>query len=78
LKQKLVKAQKTTSNRSQSTVAQQFWWFKLYEKALCFLRTKNTGVCNATVKSFGKLFDHFTLGGDEMNLIADANGELRV
>jgi hypothetical protein len=78
LKQKPVKAQKTTSKRSQCTVAQQFRWFKLYEKALCFLRTKNTGVCNKTGKSFGELIDHFILGGDETNLIADADGELRI
>ena len=78
LKQKPVKAQKTTSKRSQCTVAQQFRWFKLYEKALLFLRTKNTGVCNKTGKSFGELIDHFILGGDEMNLIADADGELRI
>ena len=78
LKQKPVKAQKTTSKRSQCTVAQQFRWFKLYEKALCFLRTKNTGVCNKTEKSFGELIDHFILGGDETNLIADADGDLRI
>jgi hypothetical protein len=79
LKQKPVKAQKTTSKQSQCTVAQQFRWFKLYEKALCFLRTKNTvGVCNKTGKSFGELIDHFILGGDETNLIADADGDLRI
>jgi hypothetical protein len=78
LKQKPVKAQKTTSKQSQCTVAQQFRWFKLYEKALCFLRTKNTGVCNKTGKSFGDLINHFILGGDETNLIADADGELRI
>jgi hypothetical protein len=78
LKQKPVKAQKTTSKRSQCTVAQQFRWFKLYEKALCFLRTKNTGVCNKTGKSFGELIDHFILGSNEMNLIADADGDLRI
>ncbi len=50
----------------------------MYEKALCFLRTKNTSVCNATGKSFGKLIDHFILGGNETNLIADANGELKI
>jgi hypothetical protein len=50
----------------------------LYEKALCFLQTKNTNVFNATRKSFGKLIDHFILGGNEINLIADANGELKI
>ena len=78
LKQKTVKAQKTTSKRSQCTVAQQFRWFKLYEKALCFLQTKNTGVCNVTGKSFGELIDHFILGGDETNFIADADGDLNL
>ncbi len=78
LKQKPVKAQKTTSKQSQCTVAQKFGWFKLYEKALCFLRNKNTGVCNKTGKSFGELINHFILGGNETNLIVDADGELRI
>ena len=78
MKQKPVKAQNTTSKHSQCTVAQQFRWFKLYEKALFFLRTKNTGVCNKTGKSFVELIDHFILGSDETNLIADADGKLRI
>jgi hypothetical protein len=78
LKQKPVKAQKTTSKQSQCTVAQQFRWFKLYKKALCFLQTKNTGVCNKTGKSFGELINHFILGSDETNLIADADDDLRI
>jgi hypothetical protein len=69
---------KTTSKQSQCTVAQQFRWFKLYKKALCFLRTKNTEVCNKTGKSFGELINHFILGGNETNLIADADGDLRI
>jgi hypothetical protein len=39
---------------------------------------KYNGVCNATRKSFGGLTDHFILGGNETNLITDANGELKV
>ena len=39
---------------------------------------ENTGVCNKTGKSFGELIDHFILGGDETNLIADADGEVRI
>ena len=78
LKQRPVKAQKTTSKRSQCTVAQQFRWFTLYSKALAFLREKNTGVCRVTNKSFGEVIEYFILGGDETNLIADADGELRI
>jgi len=78
LKKKPAKAQKTISKQSQCTVAQQLWCFKLYEKALCFLRTKNTRECNKTGKLFGELINHFILGGDETNLIADADGELRI
>jgi hypothetical protein len=35
-------------------------------------------VCNKTGKSFGELIDHFILGGDETNLIADDDGDLRI
>jgi hypothetical protein len=50
----------------------------LYKKALFFLPTKNTSVCNATRKLFGEIINHFILVGDETNLIADANGELKI
>jgi hypothetical protein len=35
-------------------------------------------VCNKTGKSFGEFIDHFILGRDETNLIADADGDLRL
>lgn len=78
LKSKPVKAQKTTSRRSQCTVAQQFRWFNMYGKALQFLREKNTGVCRKTGKSFGELIEHFIIGGDETCLIADADGDMKI
>lgn len=78
LKSKPVKAQKTTSRRSQCTVAQQFRWFNMYGKALKFLREKNTGVCRKTGKSFGELIEHFIIGGDETCLIADADGDMKI
>ena len=74
LKPKAVKAQKTTSKRSQCSVAQQYRWFTNYEKGLRFLREKNTGVCRKTGKTFGELINHFVVGGDETCLMADADG----
>ena len=52
LKQKAVMPQKTSSRRSQTTVAQQYRWFQLYDKGLRFLLEKNTGLCNKTKKPF--------------------------
>ena len=78
IKQRAVKAQKTTSKRSQCTVAQQFRWFKNVERGLNFLREKNTGTCKRTGKHFGELIEHFVIGMDETNLIADADGDLKV
>ena len=49
LKPRAVKAQKTTSRRSQCTVAQQYRWRKTMEKAIGILREKNKGVCNVLV-----------------------------
>ena len=78
VKKNLVKAQKTTTKRSQITVAQQYRWFKKYEEALNWLRQKNTGFCNRTGKQFGEVIEHFVLGGDEKNLIADADGDVKI
>ena len=44
---------------NQCTVAQQFQWFKNYEKALVLLCEKNTGVCNKTGKHLREVIEHF-------------------
>ena len=71
-------AQRTTTKRIAITVAQQFRWFTRYEEGLKFLREKNTGVCRKTGKHFGELIVHFVIGGDETNLIADVDGDLKI
>ena len=48
------------------------------EKAIGILREKNKGVCNVTGKSFGELIEHFIIGGDETNLICDADGDMKI
>ena len=42
------------------------------------LRERNTGVCRKTGLPFGKLEDHFIVGGDETCLMADADGNLKI
>ena len=78
IKPRPVKAQKTTSRRSQCTVAQQYRWFRNFDRALRFLREKNTGLCRRTGKSFGELIHYFVVGGDETCMMADSNGDLKI
>ena len=78
IKKKTVVAQRTTTKRSAIAVAQQFFWFMQYEEGLNFLREKNKRVCRKTGKHFGELIEHFVIGGDETNLIADADGDLKI
>ena len=42
------------------------------------LREKNTGIFRLTGKTFGELIPHFVVGLDEMCLMSDAFGDLRV
>jgi hypothetical protein len=42
------------------------------------LREKNTGIFYLTGKTFGELIPHFVVGLDEMCLMSDAFGDLRV
>ena len=42
------------------------------------LRERNTGVCRVTGKTFGELIEHFIIGGDETNLICDADGDMKI
>ena len=49
-----------------------------YEKSLDFLRKHNTGTCPKTGKTFGELIEHFVLNGDETNLMADNDGNVKI
>jgi hypothetical protein len=78
LKPKPAVAQATTTKHTGITLTQQYRWQKTYDGALNELRTRNTGVCNLTVKTFGELNHHFISGGDETCLQASANGTVHV
>ena len=77
LKCKAVRAQKTLSKRSQCTVAHQYRWFKTVDQAFKFLRENNTGLCRRTGLTFGEVMEHFIISGDETNLIANPDGEMK-
>ena len=38
----------------------------------------NTGTCPKTGKTFGELIEHFVLNGDETNLMADNDGNMKI
>ena len=78
LKNNLVKATATTTNRSAITVGQQFRWHNTYESSLNLLRERNTGVSKKSGKSFGEVMHHFIIGGDETCFMASVNGDCRV
>jgi hypothetical protein len=78
LKPKAVKAQETTTRRSQCTVAQHWRWFQTFDKALQFCREMNTGLCKKSGKTFGEVIEHFLIRGDKTNLIANADGQIKI
>ena len=51
---------------------------KTVENSLEILRTRNTGVCKRTVKSFGEIIDHFIIGGGKTYLIAEADESMKI
>ena len=73
LKQKLVVAQGTTTQRNAVTVAQQYPWHCFTGSGLNFLCEKNIGTCKWCDKTFGKLIDHFIVGGDKTCIMAGKN-----
>ena len=73
LKQKLVVAQGTTTQRNVVTVAQQYRWHCFVDSGLDFLREKNIGTCRCCGKTFGELIDHFVVGGDKTCIMAGKN-----
>jgi hypothetical protein len=78
IKPKAVKAQSTSTRRSCCTVAQQFRWHNLVEERLNFLPKHNTGLCKRSGKTFGEVVDHFVVGYDEANMIANADGTVKI
>ena len=77
LKPRPLEAQVTTTKRCAITIEQQYRWHQIVENALNFLRTRNTGVCRQTGKTFGELLHHFIVVGDETSLIGN-HGETKV
>ena len=78
LNPKSVMPQKTSSRRSQCTVAQQYRWFQTFDRSLDILRAKNTGLCKKSGLPFEEVMEHFLIGLDEACLIADADGNIKI
>jgi hypothetical protein len=72
------KVQATTSNRTNINVAQQYRWHLAVDEVYKYLRTNNIGLCQKSGKTFGEVMPEFLIGLDEMCLMSDAHGDLRV
>jgi hypothetical protein len=72
------KVQATTSNRTNINTAQQYHWHRAVDEVYDFMRTKNTKLCKLSGKSFGEVMPNFIVGLDEMCLMSDCHGNLRV
>ncbi len=78
LKKSAQKVQATTSDRTNINVAQQYRWHRAVDEVYDLMRTKNTGLCKLSGKSFGELMPHFIIGLDEMCLMSDCHSDLHV
>jgi hypothetical protein len=56
------KVQATTSNRMNINVAQQYCWHCAVDEVYDLQRTKNTGLCKLSGKSFGEVMPNFIIG----------------
>jgi hypothetical protein len=64
LKQKVVKAQSTTTKQTAITVPQQWRWHTHMDSVFDELRHHNTGNCRCCGKLFGEVIEHSIIGGD--------------
>ena len=78
LKKKVQKFQETTSDRIAISLPQQFRWHMAVDNAYKTLRETNLGLCKKSGKTFGEIMSHFIIGLDEMCIMSDAHGTLRV
>ena len=72
----VVKAQASTIKRSQITVAGQYRWHRMVDKAYEILRTRNQGAL-PDGRTFGEVIENFVLGGDETCFLA-SGGDVRI
>ena len=78
LKKTTQKVQATTSDRTNINLAQQYRWHRLVDHEYDRLRDLNKGRCKKSGKLFGEVMHHFIIGLDEMCLMSDQHGDLRV
>ena len=78
VKKKTVVAQKTTTNRTQITIKQQYRWHCTYDNALNELHKRNTGLCKLSRKPFKEVAHYFISGGDETCFMACPDGNVKV
>jgi hypothetical protein len=58
--------------------AQQYCWDCAVDEVYDFMRTKNTGLCKLSGKTFGEVMPNFMVGLYEMCLMSDCHGNLQV
>ena len=78
LKKKPQKVQASTSERTAINLPQQWRWHVVVEEQYKFLRETNIGICKKSGKTFGEVMAHFIIGLDEMCIMSDAHGNLKV
>ena len=78
LKRTTQKVQATTTDRTNINIPQQYRWHKVVDEVHNYLRTNNTGMCQKSGKTFGEVMPQFLIGLDEMCLMSDSHGDLRV
>jgi len=78
LKRTAQKVQATTTGRTNINIPQQYCWHKLVDEVYNYLRTINTGLCQKSGKTFSEVMPHFLIGLDEMCLMSNSHGDLRV
>jgi hypothetical protein len=72
------KVQSTMSNRTNISLGQQFCWHCIVDEEYNLLCASNTGLCKRSGKTFGEVMGHFIVGLNEMCLMSDGHGVLRV
>jgi hypothetical protein len=78
LKATTQKVQATISDCTNISLGQQFCWHCIVDEEYNLLRTSNTGLCKQSGKTFGEVIGHFIVGLNEMCLMSDVHGDLRL
>ena len=78
LKSLVQKFQATIIDWTNINTSQQCFWNTMFDKFFTMPRSENVGLCKKSGKTFGEVVYNFIIGLDEMCIMSDTHGDIKM